>query len=53
MHKEIQPAVKTCNICQICRTMTDKAPIHPQKNTISPWVRIHVDFDGPLFGMMF
>lgn len=53
MDKEIEAAVKTCNTFQIRRAMPDKAPIHPWKNTTTPQIRNHVDFDGPLFRMMF
>ena len=47
--KKIEAAVKTCNACQAYHRMLKKALIHPWENTISPWLRIFVDFAGPFF----
>ena len=39
--------------CQMNQSMPASVPIHHWERTTKPWVRIHIDFEGPYLGKMF
>ena len=39
--------------CQVNQSMPASVPIHHWEGTTKPWVRIHIDFEGPYLGKMF
>ena len=53
MDKNIEDVVKSCQKCQINQSMPHQAPVHNWENTIMPWARVHIDYDGPYLGKMF
>ena len=40
--------VKCCHACQINRSMTALAPLHPCAQQGKPWSGLHIEFAGPL-----
>ena len=50
--KEVEKSVQTCNHCQEQQAAPPVAPLLPWKWPSRPWVRLHIDFAGPLEGKM-
>ena len=53
MDEEIENLAKQCNTCAINQSKPAAAPVHPWEPPTAPWIRIHMDFAGPLRGKMF
>ena len=53
MDLEIEQMVRLCHECQQERPSPPTAPLHPWSWPTRPWMRLHVDFAGPLEGRMF
>ena len=49
MGKYIDKRVKKCESCQ----KHQSALVHPWERKNNPWVRLHIDYLGPLMGKMF
>lgn len=52
MNDNIELCVKTCTVCQSPRKMPPVAPLHPWARTDKPWSRVHINYAGPLEGMI-
>lgn len=50
MDKSIEIAVKHCASCQQNQESPPQAPLHPWSWPTRPWVRLHVDYGGPVEG---
>ena len=48
LDKEIADMVRSCQECQACQPSPPAAPLHPWR-----WVRVHLDYAGPIDGKMF
>ena len=53
MDQELENRVKTCNICQQNRPADNPVPVHPWEFPKRPWVRLHLDYAGPVQGKMY
>ena len=53
MDEEIEELARHCSTCAINQSNPAAAPVHPWETPTSPWMRIHLDFAGPLRGKMF
>ena len=53
MDDDIVRIVSTCRMCNERRNQSPNVPIHPWEWPARPWDRVHIDFCGPLDGMMF
>ncbi|XP_062401725.1 LOW QUALITY PROTEIN: uncharacterized protein K02A2.6-like [Sardina pilchardus] len=53
MDAELEAAVRKCHVCQINQASPAAAPLHPWEWPAQPWMRLHVDFCGPVSGKMF
>ena len=51
--KDIEETVKTCAPCQKARNLPPTAPLQPWEWQTRPWVRLHLDYAGPLLGRLF
>ena len=47
---DIDTLVKSCEPCLSVKPSPPKSPLNPWLWPAKPWVRIHVDFAGPLYG---
>ncbi|XP_029947498.1 uncharacterized protein K02A2.6-like [Salarias fasciatus] len=52
LDNDIESKVKSCSSCQVIRNTPSLAPLHPWDWPASPWQRIHLDFAGPIEGVM-
>ncbi|XDV15015.1 hypothetical protein PO909_015169 [Leuciscus waleckii] len=50
---EIEEKAKMCSACQKLRNTPQPAPLHPWQWPEELWVRVHIDFAGPLEDHMF
>ena len=50
--KAIEDSVKSCDACMLSRHKPPKAPLHPWVFPDRPWLRIHIDYAGPIMGKM-
>ena len=50
--QQIEERVKSCAACQANKNTPPKAPLHPWAWPTAPWLRVHVDFAGPIWGKM-
>ena len=50
---DIERKVQGCSSCQETRNAPPRAPLHPWSWPHQPWIRVHVDYAGPLLGKMF
>nr|XP_055038341.1 uncharacterized protein K02A2.6-like [Misgurnus anguillicaudatus] len=50
---EIEAKAKMCSACQKLRNTPQPAPLHPWQWPEEPWVRVHIDFAGPVEDHMF
>lgn len=50
---DIELCVKDCVVCQESRLAPTPAPLHPWEYPEQPWLRLHLDFEGPFMGHMF
>ncbi|XP_063952108.1 uncharacterized protein K02A2.6-like [Lytechinus pictus] len=50
---QIEDAAKQCQTCQVVQKQPSPSPLHPWIPATRPMERIHVDFAGPLEGLMF
>ena len=50
MNDDIEKFSKFPTSCQIHQNIPLKAPMHPWKNSQTPWMKIHSDFTGPYLG---
>ncbi len=48
--QELEKKVKTCQVCQQNRPSDKSVPIHPWEFPKRPWVRLHLDYAGPVNG---
>ena len=48
----LETRVKACPGCQQTQNQPAAAPLHPWMHPARPWQRVHIDFLGPLRGMM-
>ncbi|KAI2646093.1 Transposon Ty3-I Gag-Pol polyprotein [Labeo rohita] len=53
MDSEIEEKAKSCSACQKLKNTPQPAPLHPWQWPEEPWVRVHIDFAGPLEDHMF
>lgn len=51
--KQVEETVQGCGACQSHQNTPAPAPLHPWPWPKSPWERIHVDFAGPVKGVMY
>ncbi len=52
LDKDLEVRAKACTACQAIKNAPPKAPLHPWAWPTAPWLRIHADFAGPIFGKM-
>ncbi len=50
---EIEEKAKLCSLCQKLRNIPQPAPLLAWQWPEEPWVRVHVDFAGPMEDHMF
>ena len=53
MDSDIEQRVKNCQLCQQHLNAPAKAPLHPWEWPERAWSRVHVDYAGPMDGLMF
>ena len=53
MDDDIVRIVSSCRVCNERRNQSPSVPIHPWEWPTRPWDRVHIDFCGPLDGLMF
>ncbi len=53
MNHELEVRVQTCNVCQMSRPADKPVPVHPWEFPKRPWVRLHLDYAGPVGGKYF
>ena len=53
MDSDIESRVKNCQLCQQNLNAPAKAPLHPWEWPERAWSRVHVDYAGPMDGLMF
>lgn len=53
MDHDLEEKVKACKVCQQSRPADSPVPIHPWEWPTRPWVRLHLDYAGPIQGKMF
>ena len=53
MDEDIVQLVSSCRTCNERRNQSANVPIHPWEWPARPWDRIHIDFCGPVDGVMF
>ena len=51
--KQVEQEVHGCHACQSHQNTPAPAPLHPWPWPKQPWARIHVDFAGPVKGVMY
>ena len=52
LDRAIEELVKNCKECQQSRATPPPAPLHPWQWPTQPLRRIHIDFVGPVEGLM-
>ena len=52
INDDIEKMTKKCGACQDSQNLPNKSKPHPWKPATRPWERIHVDFCGPVHGVM-
>ena len=52
LDQELKQRVRTCNACQQMRPQTPVA-MHPWEWPKKPWIRLHIDYAGPINGKMY
>ena len=52
LDRAIEDQAKRCSSCQVNNHLPPKAPLHCWPCLSTPWVRIHVDYAGPVMGKM-
>lgn len=50
---DIEELSRSCSVCLATRVSPKNAPLHPWDWSEKPWVRIHVDYAGPVNGTYF
>lgn len=53
MDADLEAAVRRCHACQSNQATPAAAPLHPWEWPTQPWMRLHLDFCGPVFGKQF
>lgn len=53
MDADLEEAVRKCHTCQVNQATPAAAPLHPWEWPSQPWMRVHIDFCGPVMGKMF
>ena len=53
MAGQIEEKVQSCTACQSHRNKLAPIPLHPWPWAKKPWERVHVDFAGPVEGVMY
>ena len=53
MDADLEEAVRKCHACQVNQATPAAAPLHPWEWPSQPWMRVHIDFCGPVMGKMF
>ena len=51
--KDIEAKVKECQTCQLVRPANPPETIQPWKWPTKPWLRLHLDYAGPVHGKMY
>ena len=51
--KDLENRVKQCSACQKTQHLPATAPIQPWEFPKRPWSRLHIDYAGPINGLMF
>ena len=49
----LEQKVRTCELCQLNRPPDHPVTVHPWEFPKKPWVRLHIDYAGPVMGKMF
>ena len=52
INDNIEKMTKKCGACQDSQNLPSKSKPHPWKPATKPWERLHVDFCGPVHGVM-
>jgi hypothetical protein len=52
LDSDIEQLVRNCRDCQEVRSMPPRASLHPWEWPTKPWLRLHIDFAGPVDGKM-
>ena len=50
--KDIERTVQQCSACQMHQSTPSVAPLHPWSWPTRPWVRLHLNYAGPVQGEM-
>jgi len=53
IYADIQKKVADCSECQAMQSAPSKATVHPWSYPSKPWSRVHVDYAGPVNGVMY
>ena len=53
MDLELEAKVKSCKTCQLSQNEPPQSTLHPWEWPQQPWIRVHADYAGPMFGKMF
>ena len=53
MDEDLETIAKKCSTCALNQSNPAAAPVHPWETPTQPWMRIHMDFAGPLLNKMF
>ena len=53
LDRDIEEVSRSCSVCLATRVSPKKAPLHPWDWPEKPWVRVHVDYAGPVNGTYF
>lgn len=53
MDRELEEKVRSCRVCQQSRPQDAPTTIHPWEWPKRPWVRLHLDYAGPMLGKMY
>ena len=53
MDERIESMAKECTTCSMNQNNPASAPVHPLETPTGPWMRVHMDYAGPIAGRMF
>ena len=53
MDSQIEDLVASCELCQSMRAEPPTAQVHPWNFPSKPWSRVHIDYAGPVNGVMY
>ncbi len=52
LDRDLETLGKGCKKCQSCQSMPAVVPLHPWLWPTQPWLRVHIDYAGPVGGKM-